>query len=267
MKKKKQTLLWKIEGKKISGNAYVFGTMHVKDRRAFGFKEQVEQAILQCDSFASEFNLEEANHNLTATSMDLPNGQTLEDLISPKKYKKIKKVFFKQTSLDLDLLKHSKPMVVFNILSEAILSSDMQDSLDVYLWKFAKENEKVTLGIETLEEQLAIMEKISIEYQLKSLLTIAKSFKKFRKQTLKLTEYYENGQVQELYKASKKSLGPMRNIILYDRNYIMADRIAKLCQEQSIFTTIGAGHLPGKKGVLRLLKGKGFKVKPISLSK
>jgi uncharacterized protein YbaP (TraB family) len=44
----------------------------------------------------------------------------------------------------------------------------------------------------------------------------------------------------------------------------MAERIIKLSADQSLFTAIGAGHLAGKKGVLRLLKKAGLKVVPIN---
>ena len=263
MKKQRQTLLWKIEGKKATENSYVFGTMHVKDRRAFRFKDEVEKSILECQAYAAEFNLEEATHNLSSDSMDLPVGQTLDQIIPPKKYKKIRKVFLKSTGLDIDFFKYSKPMLVTNMLSEAILSSDMPDSLDIHLWKFAKENGKITLGIETVAEQLEIMNKIPLDYQIKSLVSAGKNFSKFRKQILKLTTQYENGNLQQLYKTSKKGLGSIRKVMLYDRNFLMADRIDKIIKEQSTFIAIGAGHLAGKKGVLRLLKHAGNVVKPI----
>jgi uncharacterized protein YbaP (TraB family) len=46
----------------------------------------------------------------------------------------------------------------------------------------------------------------------------------------------------------------------------MANRIAEFTNQHTIFAAIGAGHLGGKKGVLRLLKKKGFTVKPIKMS-
>jgi uncharacterized protein YbaP (TraB family) len=43
----------------------------------------------------------------------------------------------------------------------------------------------------------------------------------------------------------------------------MADKIAEIISKKSLFAAIGAGHLGGKKGVLYLLKKKGFLLKPI----
>ena len=51
--------------------------------------------------------------------------------------------------------------------------------------------------------------------------------------------------------------------ILYKRNYVMLKSIDSLMQTGSLFAAVGAAHLPGKKGLIELLRKKGYKVKPI----
>ncbi len=263
MKKKKNSLLWKITGKNFPGDSYVFGTMHVSDKRAFTFESLVHEKIKECDAFALEFNLETANTNITADMMSLPNGLTLESMIRPKKFKKINERFIRFTGYDLRQFNRSLPMQITNIMAEVVLSKDRLKSLDESLFQFAKEEGKVLLGIETFEEQLDIMAKIPVENQLKSMLKTFKSFKQFRKQVLKMAELYEKADIQQLYKSSKKSTGSERKLLLYDRNKIMAERIALMASEQTIVCAIGAAHLAGKKGVLRYLKMQGLAVKPV----
>src|SRR5579871_2249156 len=48
------TLLWRISGKDLKEPSYLFGTMHVKDKRVFGFSDSVMLAIQKCKSFALE---------------------------------------------------------------------------------------------------------------------------------------------------------------------------------------------------------------------
>lgn len=226
--------------------------------------DEVHACIRECNAFATEFNLEEANHRLAANIMDLPDGQTLDQLIKPKVYKKLQKIFRKATGLDLALFNKSKPLLITNLLSERILSEDMPDSLDASLWQYAREQGKIVLGIETYEEQLAIMEKIPLDYQVQSLIWAGKHFKRFRRQLIKMTEQYEEANISKLYKAARKSAKGLRRVMIYDRNVVMADRIEQIAAEQSLFAAVGAGHLGGKKGVLRLLKHKGFVVSPVS---
>ena len=261
---KKHTLLWKIEGKQLPAASYLFGTMHVKDKRAFRFQEQVYTKIQECTAFATEFNFEEIENGISAESMDLPDGQTLVTLIPPKKYKKINKIFKKAVGVDLAMFNTGLPILITNVLSERILSADMPHSLDMHLFQFAKEQEKITLGIETYQEQLDILKKIPIDFQIKSLLWAGKNFKRFRKQLLTTTKVYESANINKIYKAAHKSSKGLRKLLLFDRNVIMADRIAAMAKEQGIFCAIGAGHLGGKKGVIRLLKQAGLKVKPVS---
>ncbi len=260
--KNKNSLIWKIEGKNIS-TSYLIGTMHVKDAMAFGRLEDMKYAIGICDVFAIEFNLEEANHNMSASGMDLPEGQTLELLLGTKKFNKMKKSIQKSFGFDIAFFNHSKPILLSNIITEKILSDDMQSSLDETLWLYAKEKEKVTLGVETFQEQLDILDQIPLEYQIKQLKEIAKNVSKFRKEIISMAKLFEKEDISKLYKKVKKSSGALRKIMLYDRNINMADRMAKMMEENTSCFAIGAGHLSGKKGVIKLLKDKGLKVKPV----
>ena len=81
----------------------------------------------------------------------------------------------------------------------------------------------------------------------------------------KMTRQYEEANIQQLYKSVRKSAKGLRKLLLYNRNIIMADRIAEMAAEQSICVAIGAGHLGGSKGVLRLLKQRGLKLSPVQL--
>ncbi len=265
MKKKKKTLLWKVESEKDVAPSYVFGTMHVRDRRAFKYKELVESKILKCEAFAAEMNFEEVDHLFMADSMDLPENQTLSDVLKPKSYAKVDQIFNKLVGVPLSHFEKSQPLLISNIITERLLSSDMPLSLDATLHQFAAQNEKITLGIESFEEQIEILSKISLDFQVKSLNWMAKNFKQFKKQLMKMTADYEASDIQKLFRSAKKNSKGLRKILLYDRNKIMAKRIAEMAREQSIFVAIGAGHLGGLKGVLRLLKKEGLKIRPVLL--
>ena len=51
--------------------------------------------------------------------------------------------------------------------------------------------------------------------------------------------------------------------LLDERNQKMADRIIRLYEQDSTFVAIGALHLPGEQGVLRLLEQRGYRVTPV----
>lgn len=274
MKKEKNALVWQIMppntveernpdslgkgGKKAS---YLLGTMHVRDARAFQFEHKFYEHILECQAFATEFNLDEAQND-TGLALYLPDNLQLSDLIKPKTFAKISRVVEQKMGLPLTQFNSLKPMMVTNLLTESVLQSDRMMSLDETLWRFAKENGRVLRGIETFDEQVEILKKMSLEEQVKGLKDLSANFSKFRRQLLSMAQLYEQADIQKLYKAARRSTKGSRRLLLFDRNEKMAQRIADLSQEMTLCAAIGAGHLAGKKGVLRLLKDRGFEVKP-----
>lgn len=263
MKSKNKTLLWQINQPDQSQYSYVFGTMHVRDNAAFQNLDFVSTKIKECEAFATEYHLDEGQTHLPDDFVYLPNSKSLTDYIPPKKYEKLQKSILKSFQIDLDLFKRLQPLFINNLIGERLLSKDKEQALDSYLWDFAKSENKTLLGIETWQEQLATLEKLTLEYQTKGLIDIGKSTKKYRRALNKSVQDYVNGDFQRLYQAAKKGAGDKRKALLYNRNIIMTDRIADFMQEHTIFAAIGAGHLGGGKGVLRLLKEKGLVVKPV----
>lgn len=264
-KKKQQSLLWELSAQDSASRSYLFGTMHVKDYRAFIFQDIVTHYIDECKIFATEFDLRERGQLQDATVTQLPDDQSLLSLLGERKYNRLNKMIKKSFGLDLNVFITTIPIFVINYLTEKVLVSTNSIPLDTFLWQYAENTHRDLRGVETLEEQLITLHKIPLAYQLKSLSEIGKNPKKFRKQINKLIAMYVNNDLLGLYKKSKKSLGKQRSLLLYDRNEIMSERIQLLINEKPAFVAIGAAHLSGKRGVLRLLKKAGIIIKPVFL--
>jgi len=260
-KKKESQLLWQIDKPGLPGTSYLFGTMHVRDIRAFDYKDLVCEKILSCDAFATEINLNQADILLGEQSMDLPEGQTLDSLFSPKKYAKIVRFFHKTTGMPIQHFERAKPMMLTNFITSSLLNNDQPLSLDQFFWKFAEDENRILLGIERVEEQIDLMDRIPIDYQAAALWSMVKNVSRYRKNLLKLSALYQEGNLSKILKSAKKSMGKLRKMMIYDRNVIMAYRIGLLVSEQTLFTAVGAGHLGGEKGILKKLKLAGFHLK------
>lgn len=263
MKKKKKTLLWQLNGKNLPAPSYLLGTMHIKPQNGDNWLLPLVPKIEACEGFATEINLEEVDAGLLQEYAQLPDNQLLTDLIPPKKFRKLERIFHKIARLPLRALIRTKPFFISNMLSEKILSEQNTVSMDSELFELAKEMGKEVGGIETFAAQLAVINKIPMDYQLKALLKMGKNASSFRKGLQQMHAVYENGDPQKIHKMAKKGVGGIKKIMLYDRNEIMANNLFEKIQKKSIFCALGAGHLGGKKGVLRLLKLKGLKLKPL----
>lgn len=263
MKEKRQSLLWEIAGADLPGRSYLFGTMHVRDRRAFRLLSPVQECILSCEAFATEFHLEEATAQPDLHLLHLPPGQTLDQLVPPRRYVKLRRILHRATGLDLDRLRDKQPIIIANMVDEAMLMRDMPFALDEMLWLFARRHDKLLLGIETYQEQISVVQQISLQEQLKGLLTMSRHISRHRRHLLHMTDLYEEGNIQQLYQSARRGAQGLRKLMLYNRNVRMADRIAASAREQTTLFAIGAGHLAGGKGVLRLLKQRKLHLRPL----
>jgi uncharacterized protein YbaP (TraB family) len=252
----------KIKGQKAP--SYLFGTMHLQNKAAFTHKAIIQEKINECEAFATEFRLDDADPVKMTKYMNLPEGFLLENLLSPKKFLAIDAFLQEKLNLPLIAFNQSKPLVVSNLITSSIFQNDMDLALDVYLYQYAKMQGKTLLGIETFDEQMEVLQKIPLETQVKSLKKLIKNFEEHRREMNAVAELYIKGDTKKLYKITKKGTKGFRKVMLYDRNRIMAERIIKLIQKQSTCLAIGAAHLEGQKGVLKLLKKAGVKIKRLT---
>lgn len=259
----KPSLLWQLSHSDVAWNSYVFGTMHVRDARAFRHLTPVFPLIDTCQAFALEYDLREMQQYQLqhGQAFLLPHGQQLKNLLPDKKYQKLRQLLLKAVQLDLDRFGHLVPFLITGLVQERMLQQDAPIALDHYLWQYAEGQEKELLGIETYESQVQVVAHIPIQEQLTALLKLGQHLQSHRRHLHRAAELYAKGDIQQLYKQTVRSTGALRHLLLRKRNLHMAERIHELARERALFSAIGAGHLGGKNGVLRLLKLKGWKVK------
>jgi uncharacterized protein len=262
MKKEQKTLIWRFYTEGSPNVNYVLGTMHVTDNQAFAFEQQMQNSLLKCAIFATEFNLDDADYNVAQAAMLLPAGQTLSQLLPKRLYEKTGKFLKKRMNEDIGNYENFKPIVFSKLITDAILSNDRLLPLDDMLFQFARENDRILRGVETFEEQIIILNKMSIKGQIKSLKDMIGGFSKVRRELLRTAEWYAEGDLKRLYKTAKGSVKGNRQLMITDRNALMARRIADLAVENTVCAAVGAGHLWGEKGVLNGLRKLGYKVEP-----
>lgn len=265
-------LLWEISGNGLTQKSYLYGTMHVADERVFNFPSSFKTAFDATQVLAMELNLDSAQNSANAFTlmqyMMMTDGRTLKNLISKKDYKTIEKFFEKHSPTPLSILSMMKPIFLMSIVENAKPKPQGQreEPLDKYLATLAKNAEKPVIGLETLEEQMKALNTIPVEEQAKQLVEAVKKAQKMKynnKTMDELMKYYTQGDLTKLYEYSQKSelKGEAQEALITQRNHNMADRIDTKIKNTSMFIAVGALHLPGEEGVIRLLEKKGYTVK------
>lgn len=252
-------LLWRVTSPQ-GINSFLLGTMHVRDIQAFGEMSLIKEYIGQSDLYYSELEMEPNGMELLSEFQQLPDGQKLTDLMSDHHYQRLRRIILRSFGLDIHPLRHFYPMIVANIIQTSILNNASDVILDFYLYRFAREQDKQMCFLESQAEQLAIFHQIPLEFQVKSLLQLGRQPGKAKKQIRALLDDYSSRNTRQLYQRSKKHLGKLRHVLLYQRNERMANRLIHDLRDTSGFVGVGAAHLFGYKGILRLMKLGGYKV-------
>jgi hypothetical protein len=80
-----------------------------------------------------------------------------------------------------------------------------------------------------------------------------------------LQEAYRAGNLDQLDSINKlnSQSDAFDEKFLYRRNEIQANSIDSILKRSSLFVGVGAAHLPGNRGVIELLRRKGYKLRPI----
>lgn len=265
-------LLWEISGNGLKQKSYLYGTMHVSDERVFNFPSSFKAAFDSCRTFAMELDLDSAQNPANALKlmqyMLMTDGKTLKDLLSKKEYKTVEKFFEKHSPTPLNMLTMMKPIFLISIVETAKPkpSGERTEPLDKYLATLAKNADKPVIGLETLEEQMQALNTIPVKEQAQQLVQAIKETEKMKKDNKNMDElmkYYTQGDLSKLYEFSQKSgpKGEAQKALVTQRNHNMADRIDAKMKNTSLFVAVGALHLPGEEGIIRLLEKKGYTLK------
>lgn len=263
-KSKNNSLLWKIKNKENDRYSYIYGTIHLRDKKVYFLIDKIKKLIENSEFFIAEYDLDDNKQDEILAAMQMPAGKHLRNYFSDKKFIKAQKIIQKSYGLDIDKLGFLKPIALENMFTEMSFNTDFGLPLDFELWNFAKSLRKNLNGAESAESQIKILKKLSLKQQIKSFKQIIRNVSKYRNKLNRITNYYVNQDITMLYKLSIKSLGKSKNILVYKRNEKICEKIIEIDKKGSVFAAIGAGHLWGEKGILRILKNNGYEISPLN---
>jgi uncharacterized protein YbaP (TraB family) len=120
-------------------------------------------------------------------------------------------------------------------------------------------------GIETFEEQLAVVDLISLQEQADMLV---EQIDHIDEEKILMEEMLQIYLSESLYAldslVNEDTLSQEFNEAILDkRNYVMLSRMETQMQAQSTFFAVGAAHLAGNEGLVMLLRKKGYTVRPV----
>jgi uncharacterized protein YbaP (TraB family) len=197
---------------------------------------------------------------------------TLLDLLTKEEYKKVKLYFEENSSmLPFSMLQSFKPMLAASLIAEQQTKNaacDNMVAMEQLIMQEAKSADKKIKGLETMNFQLEIFDKIPYKLQAKQLYQMITQVSDSAdgNEIIELTNAYRNQQLEKLEEMTKKEDMGIKNfteLLLYSRNESWTKKLQEILPGKSLVVAVGAGHLPGKRGVINLLRVAGYKVEPV----
>lgn len=255
-------LLWKVERPGTPPN-YVFGTIHSEDERVTTLPAPVQAAFDRARSFTMEMVLEPEVSTTLASAMFLGDGQTLQGILGDELFEKAAHAL-EGHGMPRQIVMGLKPWVVMVMLS--MPKPETGEFLDKVLYTAALKQGKSVYGLESVEEQVAVFEELSLNDQITLLkAAIGESASTMIEELIQAYLARDLAAMVALNEQSNTQLAPqlsekITHRLLDSRNARMVQRMEPRLREGNAFIAIGALHLPGEKGVLRLLEGRGYRV-------
>jgi len=267
-----KTLLWKISGNGLEKPSYLFGTIHmICNDGGLSISDSLKAAIRNADQVYLELDMDNMFELMNVvTKMKMNGDTTLADLLSPEEYRKVKDFFNTHSSLiPFAMLETYKPLLTASTLMQSTMECDNSISMEQLIMKDAKEKGKPVKGLETMAFQMSIFDSIPYEMQAKQLLQYVNNYGKENegKEFEELTQAYLQQDLEKLEMLTTKESAGMEaftEILLYKRNETWIKKLQDILPNGSFVVAVGAGHLPGDRGVINLLRKAGYKVEPVN---
>ncbi|MDP3557825.1 MAG: TraB/GumN family protein [Bacteroidota bacterium] len=260
------TLLWKITGNGIKKPSYLYGTMHVSSRVAYHLSEQFFEALKSVEVVGLETNPGDWLLNMEKTGeLDQAN-----QIIYSNNYKKD---FYRSTFMPIFPDKRMlqgvlsyEPDIINGLLYRRNHSKENFEEntyIDLFIFQSASKLNKQLISLEDFA-QSEIKARLAAlpDDELNEEDNTTSSGNYFNAQ--KIEDAYRDGNLDLLDSLSKKnSTKNTQKFLINDRNVFFVNTIDSVLKTKSLFSGVGAAHLPGSEGVIELLREKGYTVEPV----
>ena len=260
------SLLWEISGNGLTKPSYLFGTIHMMCKEDIKFSENLLKAFTSSNELYLEMNIDDPSTMLSGLLLMSMKDKTLKDLYTEEEYNRVKTYFNDSLKVPFAMMQKMKPLFLQALLYPKMMPCKNMSSIEQELLTIAKTEKKKINGLETMEFQASIFDSIPYKDQAEALLKGIDSINNYGDDFSKMLTAYKNQNLSEMQTMINKSdfeNEDQQTILLDNRNVNWVEQLKKIMKDKSVFVAVGAGHLPGKMGVINLLKNAGYILTPI----
>ena len=190
---------------------------------------------------------------------------SLKSVVSAELYNKVLAIAKRRNMSEQEISK-MKPWAL--AMTFSVPANEKGVPLDLQLYTDAIKAKKKLCGLEKIEEQINVFAKWELKQQVELLKLTVDNYDLISKQMESLMGYYTQRDLAGMAQLMKESPTTSEFLdenafvfaLVIRRNIVMANRMQPYLKTGNTFFAVGALHLPGEKGILRLLETMGYKI-------
>ena len=262
--------LWTVHGPK--GTAYLFGSIHALPPEVDWHTKAIDAAMAKADVMVFELAMDDGFRERVQAYVrergTLAPGQHLRELLTPETRKELD-ADIADLGISPELIDHMRPWLAALTIDVADMQRhgySSKSGIEMQLESSDNKDTRPQIGLETVEQQLALLAPPDLKTELQSFeATLKTEGHASGEEVGPLLDAWIHGDVKRLDKLMGRDLAKLpkaRKLLLDDRNKAWTEKIATFLNttDKTYFITVGAAHLGGVNGVPNLLRKKGFRV-------
>ena len=275
-------ILYRISGKSLEKPSYIVGTYHLAPASFADSIPGMKTAIEGTQQVCGELDMMDAfkpeNAARLMQSQMLPEGTTLSSLLTAEQLERLNKLLLDVMGSNLNddafaaQIDKMTPAALSTTLSlssymKKVESFNPMELIDNYFQMLALQNGKAVKGFETVDFQMGVLFGAPLEKQVNDLMCMVDHFKDTEEMVDLITTAYFSQDLTQIEEAmeqeSKIDCGTTEedeDILINNRNRNWVELMPDMMAEQPTLFVVGAGHLCGEKGVLKLLEKAGYTI-------
>lgn len=269
-----KNFLWEVKSK--TGTAYLLGSIHMFKRHMYPLNESIEEAYKKSDVLAVEVNMNKVTDaqkaSMTANAF-YNDGTTLKDHISKDSYNLLENSLLNLGSSP-EMYAGYRPWFLSLQLTQLFMTRlgfDARYGIDQHFLDQADSERKPIDELESFGAQMSFFIDLSQEDQERLLVYTIQDWENMSETLDKLVNSWLSGdsafiedEMINKVNVEHPDFKPLMEKLLFIRNINMSGKIENyLSSGRTYFVVVGAAHLVGERGIVRLLENKGYTVRQL----
>ena len=260
--------MWMAEG--AANRVYLLGSVHLLREQDHPLPQVIDNVYDDAETLYMELDMDDLDPLLMQSTINrlgmLDEGTSLRDVMGDDLYAEAMAVAA-ELDMPLEMLERTEPWfaaITVEQLALARIGFNPSYGVEMHLLRKATRDRKPILGFESVEQQLAYLDGLSLDAQRDLLMQTLTESAAIREIMDDLILAWRSGDIDYLEQSLLEDVSgypELYDTIVANRNRLWVDTIDELLEhEDDYLVVVGALHLVGEDGVPQLLQQRGVRI-------